>query len=1149
MSDILMSSPRLQGDFLRVFGDNRVTLVISGTGTGKTVTVPMLIHRALGSQVVCTEPRIINTTGAVAGTKAVHRFNNVGYKTALESLNPNAGVLFATDGLVANNFKMVGDVLIIDEVHEFNSNMELLLNYARIELLRNSSFRLVLMSATVDSKVERIRSYFEQDGISVGQCNFEGRGFPIEFIAEPADDIHTSALKHLQAGRDTMVFVAGKNEAGDFLGKMAKKFPTELSRFELLTLSSESDEETRRKITTQGAKPRLWVATNVAQAGITPANLGAVLMTGLKKIIECRNGYEGLETVSISLEDATQQMGRCGRLFPGIAEWHGAVPYSELKAETPAEILRIDLAGFVLSLLCRGINPLEARFVNQPSRENIETALTQLRGLGAVKDMTVTPLGKEMNSISLAPRQAKAVIVARKYDVVASMVKTMSCVENNMLFRRSYSVPQVHEKSAAISLMFAYDDIKSMTAADKKAYVNFKAQQRIAELNKLVFRSLGRVSDDKGSTEDLRRAIAESAGVELFKHSGSGRYGWNYYTNVFTGIEVQSQYRADYVTGSVRGNNGRLYLDSVTEIETAWIEEIYADSIETVVADYTTMNNGVVSVCHTKKLGNVVLRYDYVAVEASEKTTRSVMGDIDGAYAFKSAVSALNELSVRSNYVYADKVDATEALYNLVVSKFGFINSYNGVSISSADYNVYAEFSDFMSADEYKSAIAEQYPTSLHGCDVEYTAEQITVRIEEEKALTMSDADFSAINAEGRSLRFRLSYYNYYETLASYQAANAEKLAEAARKEQERIMQAELQEQESKASNADYSNAVEVPAIETVAGEHATYFHVPVVGGYWSDAITVKVVTDETEATELYAQHLEGVAAIVAKTVERKKEESEREKRNALNYLIRNCDTYKSMPALEAMDVVVEEVTEDGHLFYATYFVSVSRGHSYDETTDEYIETFDAAYSKKHFMTREEAEAVCEHSNKTTDLLRKGWKYTSYDEYNGHRRYGWSRLIVGKRIIKAGENTDNVFFIKAEDGGYTEVLMTEGAYATFAVKEFGEEPNDDDEFDDSCDMLSGYLYDMREAFETLKFKGNRLYFNGAMTSLYDRANNECYRNSYNNAKALYDELYDTLVEFASKRNINFSYVNPFLQEEDDNDDEVDFSALLSKWGS
>ena len=87
-------------------------------------------QKATGGQVICTQPRINNCIGAFEGTKAVHKYNS-GYKTALESRNETAKVLYVTDGMIAAHGVNECDVLIVDECHERNVNMNLILLMAR----------------------------------------------------------------------------------------------------------------------------------------------------------------------------------------------------------------------------------------------------------------------------------------------------------------------------------------------------------------------------------------------------------------------------------------------------------------------------------------------------------------------------------------------------------------------------------------------------------------------------------------------------------------------------------------------------------------------------------------------------------------------------------------------------------------------------------------------------------------------------------------------------------------------------------------------------------------------------------------------------------------------------------------------------------
>lgn len=1112
MSAILMSSAELKQQFVSTFNSNRVTLVISGTGTGKTVTVPMLIHNTTGKRVICSEPRIPNVTGACEGTMAVHNFNNVGYKYATASQNQSASVLFVTDGMVAANPKMIQDILVIDEVHEFNSNMELLLNYARLQLIENPNFKLVLMSATVDSKVERIRSYFAD--YSIGQCNFEGRGFPIAFEQSPKRNIFDSIYFHLANGLDTMVFVAGKGEGEELHRRLELE---KMKHYEVLHLSGESDADTRRKITTKGSKPRLWIATNVAQAGITPANLGVVIMTGLKKIITCESGYEGLRTVDISQEDMTQQMGRCGRMFAGIAEWHGDVRVEDLEAETAAEILRIDLAGFCLSLLTKGIDPLVAKFVNQPNIDSIKEALKTLKELGAINSINmVTSLGREMSQISLSPRLAKAVIVAKKHGVTASMVKLMSVVENNMIFRKGHDIPTTNSKSVAISTLNAYNSIKTMSSADFKEKVNQKAVGRIAELNQLVFRSLGNVGEDTGNEEALRKAIAESAASQVFKKYSTNRWGQTTYQNIFSGEYVTaSGISEEFVTGKVRGNNGKLFLDCATAIEKEWLTEIYADKIETFTGSYSYVMDGVVSVEVTTKIGSVTISEVYVPVAPSEETTRKVMNSIAGYYDLSAKVDNFNTVLAKDG---VDRIDFYNYIVSVIKTKYGYINSAKGLSIEAGDYNLALEFTDFDTVEEYKASVDVKFPSIVNGCEIEYRSKEVRVNLTETKAYSSDDSSFQVLKNMERTLVFVIGY-STYASISEYKSVNAEKLEREKARIQEQLVKEE-QHSYTIPSDNSINNFDTLPEMVTVEGVYST-FYVTCTVDRWND-VCYRIETDIETAKSDYDNTCIKISEYITAKVEAAKEEKRRADERKLRKLIDYAESTECK-VKEATETTVTTVEVGDQIAYTTNSISFSISSIYDEHEDDYVEYVFAHMTPKFSFDREEIEKLCAYTNRFLNLAKNGWEYYTYIEENDYRDH-YSRLVVDGKIITGGIDTDLVIFMVAGDYGKQHCLISEDFYYDCKVVQYDVLP-DSDIYDNACEVIEGHLRTLYYAFEGSKL-ARKVHISGLQSTI-DRCTNKCRRNAYNEALELFIQAYDLIENNAKANGFKSLMPNPY----------------------
>lgn len=168
---------------------NQVVLISGDTGSGKTTQVPQfLLEEAHASArpvrvVVCQPRRLAATTVAerVAQERDEQLGDTIGYQIRLDSCTSARNlVTFCTYGVLLRSL-MGGDQIsqtlthvIVDEVHERDKLSDFLLTVIREILERNANLKLILMSATVDSK--QFLSYFP----GCAQVTVPGRMYPVE---------------------------------------------------------------------------------------------------------------------------------------------------------------------------------------------------------------------------------------------------------------------------------------------------------------------------------------------------------------------------------------------------------------------------------------------------------------------------------------------------------------------------------------------------------------------------------------------------------------------------------------------------------------------------------------------------------------------------------------------------------------------------------------------------------------------------------------------------------------------------------------------------------------------------------------------------------------------------------------------------------
>lgn len=185
---------------------HQVLYVTGATGQGKSTQVPKLLLYALkaidyknNGKVVCTQPRIEPTTGNAnrisveVGLQIEHVVNNSNLKVKTNNYNIqykyeadehtntniNHGFLrIMTDGslleTIKNNIVMkeqvknkynsnnIYDIIIVDEAHEHNINMDIIIALSKQTCYFNNMIKLIIVSATMDDDEPIYRRYFNK---------------------------------------------------------------------------------------------------------------------------------------------------------------------------------------------------------------------------------------------------------------------------------------------------------------------------------------------------------------------------------------------------------------------------------------------------------------------------------------------------------------------------------------------------------------------------------------------------------------------------------------------------------------------------------------------------------------------------------------------------------------------------------------------------------------------------------------------------------------------------------------------------------------------------------------------------------------------------------------------------------------------------
>lgn len=421
-----------QINFYHRYNHNRVIYVTGATGVGKSTEIPKLLFYSMymldyriDGKTICTIPRRQPVTGSAEFVSEQMGVPIIEYDSTYKRNIPTSNYFvqfkhkeaahintsaesflrFVTDGTLLEELKRSPflsratprpgitdsagnpidwimdykagnkyDIVIVDEAHEHNTNMDIILTLMRDSVYVNNSLKLVIISATMDDDEPIYRRYYRTIN--------DNRGYPLNaFIAyntldrancdrridisKPRETTQFKVTDHFlsKAESDTvtdqnyvqkgiqktidvlkkttsghiLLFMAGKEDINKCITEINANTPEsviclgyhgELSEDErkfiieidkMLPLYTKGKISSRPIVSAGTYKRAVIVATNAAEASISIPGLSYVIDTGYAKV----NVYDPIAQVSklitmpISQTSSTQRRGRVGRKAPG----------------------------------------------------------------------------------------------------------------------------------------------------------------------------------------------------------------------------------------------------------------------------------------------------------------------------------------------------------------------------------------------------------------------------------------------------------------------------------------------------------------------------------------------------------------------------------------------------------------------------------------------------------------------------------------------------------------------------------------------------------------------------------------------------------------------------------------------------------------
>ena len=422
-------------EFFNLLHNKQVILLVSGTGSGKTVLVPKfflkyVITMNLSGKIGVTNPKILTTKyNAEYGAKTldIKLGEEVGYKykgSPSDSVSQNTRLLYATDGLILAQL-LSGDTtlkdyqgIIIDEAHERHVQIDILIKMLKEVLFKRPDFKLIIMSATINSEV--FRNYFNVKGLKYGEIEVTGESnFPISRTwLKPNVKVNRSNYVNLavekcieilnrnDTGGDIIVFIATTNDAINGCQMLKQMCPSKLKAtdtscnqvfcVEVYAKMKQVNKElavSKDLYKQTGFKRKVIFATNVAESSITFDGLVYVIDSGyeLGNYYDVSDNSYVVSKMFTSQAQVKQRMGRAGRTQPGICfHLYTEDMFNKFKMYPEPNISVMDLTEYILSFIkysktIKGMLVIVKDLLTIPSVLQIVSAIYKLHFLKCIK--------------------------------------------------------------------------------------------------------------------------------------------------------------------------------------------------------------------------------------------------------------------------------------------------------------------------------------------------------------------------------------------------------------------------------------------------------------------------------------------------------------------------------------------------------------------------------------------------------------------------------------------------------------------------------------------------------------------------------------------------------------------------------------------
>ena len=390
-------------------------------GAGKSTVVPLfLLQQLSGSgRIIMLEPRRLaarNIALYLAQQLGEPVGQQVGYRVRGEQKTSKATRLeIVTEGILTRMLQhdpeLSGiDLLIFDEFHERSLQADTALAFAlESQAALRPDLTILVMSATLEGLP------LQQLLPEAALLSCPGRAYPISYHYRPVNrqqplvpqwgSVVLDAVQNENGS--LLVFLPGAGEIDRLAEWLQSRLPAEIAVLPLYGRLPFAEQQ-RAILPCTAGKRKVVLTTNVAETSLTIEGIHVVIDSGLERrsSFDLKSGVTRLETRQIAKASATQRAGRAGRLGPGVCYrlWNEE-QQDRLDEQSPAEILRSDLASLLLEAALWGSAPEDLLLLDKPPAPALAAGRQLLQWLDVFDEQNhLTAKGRQLALLPCEPR-------------------------------------------------------------------------------------------------------------------------------------------------------------------------------------------------------------------------------------------------------------------------------------------------------------------------------------------------------------------------------------------------------------------------------------------------------------------------------------------------------------------------------------------------------------------------------------------------------------------------------------------------------------------------------------------------------------------------------------------------------------------------